>query len=445
MQPQVSIIIPVYNAEATLRRCVNSVLKQEYADFELLLVDDGSRDASGAICDEFAAADSRVRAIHKPNTGVSDTRNAAIAQARGVYLQFLDSDDWITPDATRLLVRTAEAHQCDLVIADFYRVVGERVSHKSGIGESGVLSRTDYAAHMMENPARYYYGVLWNKLYRRDIIQRHDLRMNPEIHFCEDFMFNLEYIRHAETFCALQVPIYYYVKTKNSLVSQNGGVLDVFKMKRMVFEYYNRFYQSVLDEEEYEQSRLKVYRFFIDAATDGIVPPTPLPGSHRLGDERVSVSTAALRGEGAFWDAYRERKLLNHALESVALRYDLSDGEALLMLCLRQIGSAMRRRDLADLAGMSRRKLSLTLQKLTARKLIRVEAVRRAPGNAAPDQIYVTFLPAAAPALNDLDLALRDLERIRLAGFSDDDLTQYDQLNSRVARNIERVLSETRS
>lgn len=442
MNPNVSIIIPVYNAESTLRRCVNSVLKQEYSDFELLLADDGSRDASGAICDEFAASDSRVRVIHKPNTGVSDTRNTAIAQARGTYLQFLDSDDWITPDATRLLVRTAEANQCDLVIADFYRVVGERVSHKSGIGESGVLSRTDYAAHMMESPARYYYGVLWNKLYRRDVVVHHDLRMNPEIHFCEDFMFNLEYIRHAETFCALQVPIYYYVKTKNSLVSQSGGVLDVFKMKRMVFEYYNRFYQSVLDEEEYEQSRLKVYRFFIDAATDGVV--SPLPGNHRLGDERVSVSAAALRGEGAFWDAYRERKLLNHALESVTLQFGLADGEALLMLCLRQIGSVARRRDLADLAGMSRRKLSMTLQKLTVRKLIRVEAVRRTSAKTAPDQLYVTFLPAAAPIVEALDLAMRDLDRIRLANFSDDDLTQYDQLNSRVAQNIERVLSENK-
>ena len=199
MNPSVTIIVPVYNAEATLRRCVESVLSQEYADFELLLADDGSGDASGAICDEFAAADSRVRVIHKENSGVSDTRNLCLNRARGRYLQFLDADDWITPDATRLLVRAMEDHRCDLVISDFYRVVGERVSHKGDIDETQVLTREEYAAHMMENPADFYYGVLWNKLYRREIVEAHRLRMDPAISWCEDFMFNLEYIRRAGT------------------------------------------------------------------------------------------------------------------------------------------------------------------------------------------------------------------------------------------------------
>ena len=98
-------------------------------------MDDGSTDGSGAICDEFAARDARVTAIHQKNAGVSAARNHALDLAQGVYLQFLDSDDWITPDATRSLVRAAEAHRCDLVIADFYRVVGERLSRKGDIDE----------------------------------------------------------------------------------------------------------------------------------------------------------------------------------------------------------------------------------------------------------------------------------------------------------------------
>ena len=128
MQPAVSIIVPVYNAETTLRHCVDSILSQEFTDFELLLVDDGSQDSSGSICEEYAGRDARVRVIHQENSGVSAARNNALDRARGEYLQFLDSDDWITPDATRLLVRTAREHQCDLVIADFYRVIGARVS-----------------------------------------------------------------------------------------------------------------------------------------------------------------------------------------------------------------------------------------------------------------------------------------------------------------------------
>ena len=134
MEPTVSIIVPVYNAEGTLTRCIDSILNQEYNDFELLLIDDGSQDSSGAICDSYASADSRVRVVHKVNSGVSDSRNLALDMARGTYLQFLDSDDWITPNATRLLVETAEHYHCDMVISDFYRVVGKRVSHKGNIG-----------------------------------------------------------------------------------------------------------------------------------------------------------------------------------------------------------------------------------------------------------------------------------------------------------------------
>ena len=246
MSPTVSIIVPVYNAEHTISRCIESILNQKYTDFELLLVNDGSTDRSGAICDAYAARDSRVRVIHKENSGVSDTRNTALNQAKGTYLQFLDSDDWITPDATSSLVRTAESGSCDLVVSDFYRVVGERVSQKGDIDDDGLMTREEYAAHMMENPADFYYGVLWNKLYRREIVEAHHLRMDPQISWCEDFMFNLEYIRYAETFRALQVPIYYYVKTKGSLANQSLTISKTVKMKLMVFEYYQQFFKTVI-------------------------------------------------------------------------------------------------------------------------------------------------------------------------------------------------------
>ena len=110
MKPMVSIIVPVYNTEQYLRRCIDSIVNQEYTDFELLLIDDGSKDSSGVICDEYAEKDARVRVIHKENSGVSDSRNCALDHAKGKYIQFLDSDDWITPDATRLLVRSAEEY-----------------------------------------------------------------------------------------------------------------------------------------------------------------------------------------------------------------------------------------------------------------------------------------------------------------------------------------------
>ena len=357
MNPTVSIIVPVYNAKNYLQRCIDSILHQEYTDYELFLVDDGSTDGSGDICDAYAAADARITVIHKENTGVSDSRNLAISQACGTYLQFLDSDDWITPDATKLFVRAATEHDCDLVIADFYRVVGERVSHKGDIEDDGVLTREEFAAHMMENPADFYYGVLWNKLYRRDLVEKYHLRMDVSVNWCEDFLFNLEYILHANVFYALQAPVYYYVKTKGSLASQGLSITKTVKMKFMVFEYYNEFYKNVYDEKAYEKKRLSVYRFFLDAASDGTVPPTLLPGAKKLGTERIPVCPSAISGEGILSEFYRNRKLLDRCLEAIALRNDLTLGELSLLLSLSQMHTFCSRTELADFAGLSKSSL----------------------------------------------------------------------------------------
>ena len=437
MSPKVSIIVPVYNAELTLHRCVDSVLSQTYTDFELLLADDGSRDGSAAICDDYAARNSRVRVIHKANSGVSDTRNQAISQAQGIFLQFLDSDDWITPDATSALVRAAEEHQCDLVISDFYRVVGERVSRKGDIDDDTVLSREEFASHMMENPADFYYGVLWNKLYRRDIVEAHHLRMDPDISWCEDFMFNLEYIRFAERFYALQVPIYYYVKTKGSLATQGLSITKTVRMKLTVFEYYDRFYRSVFDEEEYEKSRLKVYRFLLDAAGDGAVPPTILPGSQKLGSERLRVSPDGMNIDGILADSFRERKLLERFLETAALKNGLSLKESYLLLCLDLRSTFSSRKALADFLGVSRSSLTMTLQRLSGKGLLQWEDLRTGDGD---KEVRFHLSPQAAPILEDLQTAQADYTAARLTGFSPEELEQYRRIADHIRQNVRSTL-----
>lgn len=104
MEELVSVIIPVYNVEPYLRRCIDSVINQTYTTLEIILVDDGSLDKSGAICEDYANADSRIKVIHKLNGGLSDARNAGIDIASGTYLMFVDSDDWIRKDCVALLV-----------------------------------------------------------------------------------------------------------------------------------------------------------------------------------------------------------------------------------------------------------------------------------------------------------------------------------------------------
>lgn len=433
-KPTVSIIVPIYNAERTIRRCIDSILDQDYKDFELLLVDDGSIDSSGSICDQYASGDSRIQVIHKDNSGVSDSRNIALDIARGTYLQFLDSDDWITPNATGLLVEAANRYHCDMVISDFYRVVGERVSHKGDIEDDCVLTQEEFAAHMLENPADFYYGVLWNKLFRREIVEKYQLRMNTDISWCEDFMFNLEYIRHADVFYALQVPIYYYVKTKGSLASQGMSITKTIKMKLMVFEYYNNFYKHVMDEEYYEKNRLQVYRFLIDAANDGVVPPAILPGSQKLGEERSRISEDALTGEGFLMDEYRERKLLDYYLEPIAIKNDLSLRDIRLLLCLSQPHHSNNRRELADFAGMTVRALTLSLQRLSAKGLLKVE------NKHSTKQLNIVFLLAARPLLNEIAAAQSNYDQARFAGFSEEELIQYAYFTEKMKQNIQKIL-----
>ena len=369
MKPAVSIIVPVYNGEKTLERCVDSVLKQEYEDFELFLVNDGSTDKTREICDRYAASDERVLVIHKENSGVSESRNMAIAQAHGEYLQFLDCDDWITPDATKLLVRAAREEQADLVIADFYRVIGERLSHKGDIGIDGVMDQEAFVGCMMEKPADFYYGVLWNKLYRRDIIQEHQLQMNPEINWCEDFMFNLEYIRHAESFFALQVPIYYYLKRRGSLVSQGASITNTVRMKSNIFEYYNEFYKDVYEDKDYADIRLQVYSFLWAAAKDGGV----LPGSKKLGEERRRITREEVEGNGAVIGQYRFRRLYEYELDLAAQKNMLTLDEALLLCALAQCSACYSARKLGEIAGVGQPRLFLAMQKLERKKLIAPE------------------------------------------------------------------------
>ena len=434
MNPTVSIIVPVYNAEATISRCIESIINQEYRDFELLLIDDGSTDSSGTICDRYAAEDSRIRLIHKENTGVSETRNMALDLACGTYLQFLDSDDWITPNATRLFVEEAERYHCDMVISDFYRVVGKRVAHKGDIDDDCVLTQEEFSAHMLQNPADFYYGVLWNKLYRRDIVEKYHLRMNPEISWCEDFMFNLEYIRHAEVFYALQVPVYYYVKTKGSLASQGMSISKTIKMKLMVFEYYNNFYKHVLDEEDYEKNRLQVYRFLVDAAGDGAVPPSFFSGSKKLGEERNSVSQEVVAGEGILMDDYRDRKLLDYYLEPIAQKNNLTLGEVRLLLCLSQLRHIGTRKEIADFAGITVRSLSLLLQRLSLKNMLKCEE------NRTTKELKITFLPLASPIQNEIADAQSNFEQAKYAGFTEDELIQYATLTEKIKNNIQKIL-----
>ncbi len=256
----VSIIIPVYNAENTLERCLSSVRGQTYKDIEVIVINDGSSDGSIDIINRFVSSDSRFRVIDKENSGVSVSRNIGIYNARGDYLQFVDSDDYIPENSVETFVAAADKYNADMVISDFIRVYSKSSVIMGSIPKfEGLMTCKEFASEMMKAPSNFYYGVMWNKLYKRDIVFNENLQCPTELNWCEDFMFNIEYLYYAKRIAVVHEPIYYYVKRPGSLVSSESGFSAAVKMKKFVFSYYKDLYDRL---DMYSEHKLKIKKFY---------------------------------------------------------------------------------------------------------------------------------------------------------------------------------------
>jgi len=278
-QPLVSIIVPVYNAASHIARCIESIRRQTYQNIEIILLNDGSKDVSLQVCEMYAKIDRRIILLDRDNRGVSATRNLGLKLARGEYLQFADSDDYLEPTATETLVTAAVNHQADMVIAPYFRVENVTKLEIDGIYKKeqvtlrgflapGFYDKKGFAVHLMEQPASFFYGVMWNKLYRRALVEEHGLACSEELDWSEDLLFNLEYIRYAERFVSVPVPVYYYVKTPGSLVATKVGLknmVGVVATKAALFTYYKKLYEDI---GLYEENKMQIYKYLVAVGAD---------------------------------------------------------------------------------------------------------------------------------------------------------------------------------
>lgn len=220
-RPQISIIVPIYNTERFLCRCIDSILTQTFTDYELLLIDDGSTDGSGAICDAYAEKDSRVRVSHKENGGVSSARNLGLKEAKGEWVYFPDSDDIIVEDALSMMICLI-SDNIDYVICG-YEVYNEMGQCTYAISEKKqcVLTQQDALMEMFRPSDYYYQGYLWNKLFKASIIRENALAFEKEIKFNEDRLFNVGYLCHINRNVAYSTaPVYkYYERSTGAMAS----------------------------------------------------------------------------------------------------------------------------------------------------------------------------------------------------------------------------------
>lgn len=217
--PKISVIVPVYNVEKWLQRCIDSILGQTYKDFELILVDDGSSDNSGAICDDYAKKDGRIKVIHKDNGGVSSARNVGIDSSAGEYIMFVDSDDSIDSAMLENMLLGLN-DSVDLVISSIEMIINNK--NYVYVVSDGVKSSSEFLSDYCNEkfPKICFCGPVC-KLYKKEIIDRYNLRFNVELNLGEDTYFNFSYIQYCAEVFTISKPYYFYFRENvNSLFSK---------------------------------------------------------------------------------------------------------------------------------------------------------------------------------------------------------------------------------
>lgn len=220
--PKISVIVPVYNVEKYLRRCVDSILAQTFTDFELLLIDDGSKDKSGEICDEYAKTDNRVKVFHKENGGVSSARNLGLDNAKGEYLFFFDGDDWLDPIYLTDLYFAAIEHNTDIVACDYF--VDLTNSESNYIKQKYNSNNISCIKNFLNNNIG---GYLWNKIIRKSVFTNNDIKFSKDIAIWEDLLVIIKLYTCTEKIYYVPKAYYHYIKYNSSSATYNFSEIQI--------------------------------------------------------------------------------------------------------------------------------------------------------------------------------------------------------------------------
>lgn len=430
---KVSIIVPVYNGEKVLPHCVESIINQDYKDIEIILIDDGSKDDSFKIINEYAAKDDRIIPVHKENSGVSSTRNMALDMATGDYIRFIDVDDWLPFDSTKMMVRTIEEEKSDLVVADFYRVVEGKSTKKGSIRKGGIMTIGEYADRMLLTPADFYFGVLWNKLYKKQIIDEFRIRMDDNISMSEDAIFNLQYLEHVRLISILKSPVYYYVKSEGSLVAKNLNIPGIVKMKKNVIRYYEDFYRKILSADDYEARKPIIYGFLVSASTDGFALPL-IDEEKKVGENRPATYLIDNKET-----EIRFTKLSNFVydrlLNSLAQANSLDLNEIKILYTLYLCKDKLALENIAESCEMNQATCTFNLAKLAALSLIKISEV-----NLFEDKkVYYEYV--SSPLDQQFEKIEDDYRSLCYDGLSEEEIKTYEKVRKAIMNNIIKTIA----
>lgn len=265
MEPKLSVVVPVYNVEKYIGEMIESLQNQTLRDLEIILVDDGSPDCSGVICDEYAAKDDRIKVIHKPNGGVGAARNDGMDAATGEWIVFCDSDDWVEPDAFEKLVAAGEENGADVVFGDANLVYGEHVQKAQFYKDEFVTSdrkridqliAADFSRTYCYNPPEagpaFGYGGPWNKVVRRQLMLDNGIRFDLRVKgIFDDILYTAYIFAAANTIAYVHVPVYNYRQLGSSIThSYKANLLEI---NEAIFTAWREFMDKYGKDGQFEK------------------------------------------------------------------------------------------------------------------------------------------------------------------------------------------------
>ncbi|SHI13347.1 Glycosyl transferase family 2 [Butyrivibrio fibrisolvens DSM 3071] len=260
----VTVIVPAYNSGRTIERCIKSLLEQTYKEKEIIIVDDGSSDNTPVICKRYEGIPG-FKYFKSVHGGVSKVRNLGLEKATGKYVMFVDADDYAKDTFLEKMVDALEGGDCDMCICNYLRVVYNDCYPIKSLQKRGIVTRNKYLIDTLRDPGHHYFGVIWNKIFKTEIIRNNSIRFRNDITLGEDFVFTLDYLRYASKVNVIDDKLIYYCYQSVNTLSrvQEKKISDCEKEmanRNLIYETYVDVMKRVGLFEKYKK---KINRYWI--------------------------------------------------------------------------------------------------------------------------------------------------------------------------------------
>ena len=313
-EKQVSIIVPIYNIRQYLDKCLSSIITQSYQNLEIILVDDGSTDESGTICDKYAACDKRIKVIHKRNGGLVSARKEGIKAAAGIYIGFVDGDDYIEPEMYEMLVRSIEEMQVDFVHSGYFKNDGQNFSVK--YREKYIFkdrkSREEFIKRQILDPTdnQSVSPSIWSKLFRRDFLKEVYMGMQDNLSYGEDLWCLCSCVMKCSSFGTVPESWYHYVKRDTSICNER----NVENIQRET-QLYTALKKMFAEHGAYAELKEDLERFYLrnmlacmKQLTNTLCPVYEYPSMDKLAGKKILLYGAGAVGQDYYTQFRRDMR-----------------------------------------------------------------------------------------------------------------------------------------